>query len=93
MGPVPAHPSPKALYGPPFAPIKFPGKFSEPKTGPPLIFAGIRWKISQDKKAGLALWVTAPYSGRELSWFIEAMRPVAKAPGPPIPFRGAILIE
>ncbi len=42
---------PAPISRPPPCPIKFPGKFSEPKTDPsPLICVGTRRKIFQDKK-------------------------------------------
>ena len=52
----------KRVYDPPSLRLNFPENFRSQKP-PPLIFVGARRKISQDKKAVLALWITAPYGG------------------------------
>ena len=54
---------PKGTLRPPLCPKKFPGKFSKPKTGPPLICVGTRREIFQDKRA-----VSLCRGGRSLSF-------------------------
>ena len=86
MGPARWHSSPKARLRPPFARLNFPGNFQSQKPTPPVYFVGTRREFSRIKRRSWSCRLQPLTAGRELSWFIEAMRPVAKVAGPPIPF-------